>query len=80
LDDKDLFMSDNAGNPKFIRQFPIPFDSNGELDRAHMHQEHSDSIHGQHVRSYWGKWLLPRFSLSMRRYERVRIYTGELHT
>jgi hypothetical protein len=53
LDGKDLFMADNAGNPQYVRQFPVPFDSNGELDRARMHQEHSGSIHGQYVRSYW---------------------------
>jgi hypothetical protein len=53
LDGKDLFMADNAGNPQYVRQFPVLFDSNSELDHARMHLEHSGSIHGQYVRSYW---------------------------
>jgi len=53
LSSKNLFMSDAAGNPKYSRQFQLPFDSDGLVDHARLFQQHNDSIHGQYVRSYW---------------------------
>ena len=52
LASKDLYMQDASGNPKYQRQFPLPFDKDGLVDRATMFQQHNDSIHGQYVRSY----------------------------
>ena len=53
LASKDLFMKDDAGNPRYSRQFSLPFDDDGLVDRVRMFQDHNDSIHGQFVRSYW---------------------------
>jgi hypothetical protein len=53
LSSKNLFMEDASGNPKYQRQFPLPFYSDGLVDYTRLYQEHSESIHGQYVRSYW---------------------------